>query len=575
MKRLSWKLLAGFFRTTRGGAVGISSVMLTLMCFGGTALLTDHVALVHQRNVLQAASASASLATSQALGSLDQTLTDQQVAEALEPLARRYILANLSEGTRELARRTLEIRLRPDMEAGLVKVNAAASLGGAIAGRHLWGALVEKSRAASGAERVVAPVDLVLVMDVTGSMAGSIHNKHLGPISEEDRRITVVRNAAQHLIQALFDQDETHHVWVGLVPFSTTVNIGGERQDWVSDLGQGHKVVPPGFGPWPGCIEHRSMGNDLDLSLVRPDEAPFTAWFWPSTLDYRPEERLAFEEQLNAKVPGENDWTAAGAHEGYKPSPYYGCPRDRIIPLTNEREAIEQAIAKLQPWAAGGTMMHVGVVWGRRLLSSNWRDLWDLADDREQQGKKKVMVVLSDGLNDAWDSAGTYPGKFYRNGKNYSYAHTSDYTGYGRVGNGTIEEGYRPGNRLDGVTSDQEEREVLDLLFERSCDRAKDDGIAVFTVSAVPRGHSMEDALRRALIDCATSEEHAFVEDSEPELMAAAFKEIGRMVTGTRRTNTPDLEPNASPGDRLPDPVDVPDLEPNWKSPESRFGGTE
>ena len=542
------------------------------MCFGGTALLTDHVALVHQRNVLQAASASASLATSQALGSLDPSLTDQEVAEALGSVARRYILANLSEANRELARRTLEVTLAPDMEAGVVKVKASASLGGAIAGRHLWGALIQKSEVVTGAERIVAPVDLVLVIDVTGSMANSIYHKSGADVPEGERRISVVRNAAQHLIAGLYDQHETDHVWVGLVPFSTTVNIGADRQHWVSDLGQGHKVVPPGFGPWPGCIEHRSMSNDLDLSLVRPDETPFTAWFWPSTLEYRPDERRAVAEQINADVKGENDWTADTAHEGYHPSPYYGCPRDRIIPLTNEPEQIEQAIADLQPWGAGGTMMHVGVVWGRRLLSSNWRDVWGLLDRGEEDGKRRAMVVLSDGVNDAWDSYRTYPGSFYHDGKNYSNGHTSDYTGYGRAGNGAIEEGYRVEGRLYGLVSNQEERDVLDSLFQESCDRAKDEGITVFTISAVPRGHASEDALRTRLIGCATSVEHAFVEDSEPTRMVEAFKEIGRMVTQIRRLNT-ELEPNSSNMDKIPD--ETPELEPNWSAPDRKFGNSE
>ena len=112
-------------------------------------------------------------------------------------------------------------------------------------------ALLQKPRAAGGAERVASPVDLVLAIDVTASMEGSIYTRRGGNVPAANRRINVVRNAALLLIDALYDQDgDTGHVSVGLVPFNTTVNIGVGRQAWVSDLGQGHKVIPSGFGSW-------------------------------------------------------------------------------------------------------------------------------------------------------------------------------------------------------------------------------------------------------------------------------------------------------------------------------------
>ena len=538
--------LGGFFDDTRAGAIGLSSVFITLMCFTGTAFVSDHIVLLHHRNVMQAAAASASIAATQHMGKLDAGLTDEELAGALEPLARRYVLANLPHGTRESARDSLEVTLTPDREAGVVGVDASADLGGAIVGRHIWGRLVEKTTASSGAERIVAPVDLVLAIDVTGSMASSIYTK--GVFLEEDRRINVVRNAAQLLIKALYDQGgETGHVSVGLVPFNTTVNVGASRQDWVSDLGQGHKVIPTGFGPWRGCIEHRvpvvdpddpdSLLVDPDLSLVTPAVAPFTSWFAPSTLEFRAEERTALAAEIGAAVNGENDWSADNAHEDYFGSPHSGCPRDEIVPLTNVRETVDLAIANLQPWAGGGTMTHLGAVWGRRLLASEWRDTWGLPEQLTELGKQKVLVLLTDGLNDAYDSRQTYPGN-YRQGSVSRTEYSSQYTGYGRAGSGSVEEGYRAGTRLTGLTQDSEDRAILNTILLKACELAKGDGVTVFTVSAVPDGHPREQELSDRLVTCATSEDHAFVQNSEPELMKTAFQEIGRMVQGIRRTRT-------------------------------------
>lgn len=533
--------LADFFRDTRAGAIGIASVFIALMGFTGTAMLSDHLVLLHNRDTLQVAAASASIAATQHLAKLDTGLTDEELAAALEPLTRRYVMANLPGGTRESVTDNLEITLTIDREAGVVGVEVAADLGGAIVGRHIWGGLVAKTRVASGAERILAPVDLVLAIDVTGSMDSSIHQGAGSTFPEEDRRINVVRNAAQILVAALYDQEgETGYMSLGVVPFNTTVNVGAGRQDWVSDLGQGHKVIPSGFGPWRGCIEHRAMADDLDLSIITPADALFTSWFSPSTLAHRPTERAALAAEIEAadsgaEVRGENDWSADNAHEDYGNSPHFGCPRNEIVPLTTDRETVEEAIENLQPWGGGGTMTHLGVVWGRRLLAPEWRSTWGLPEDTEGLARQKVLVLLTDGLNDAYDNRKTYPGN-YLHGSVSRTEYSSQYTGYGRAGSGSIEEGYRAGTRLTGLSSDSEDRDVLDEILLDACELAKADGITVFSVSAVPNGHPRRQELHDQLLACATSADHAFVEDSEPTPMQDAFREIGKMVQGIRRT---------------------------------------
>ena len=531
-------LVAGFLRSSRAGVGGLSSVFIALMCLTGTAFVSDHALLVHYRNTLQAGTDAAGVAATKRMARLDSHLTREQVAEALEPLARRYVLANLPERARELAENTLELTLTPNRDTGVVGVEARADLGGAIVGRFLWGRVIEKTRASSGTEGIVAPVDLVLAIDVTGSMNYSIYHGAESPVPVEDRRITVVRSAALTLLGSLHDQQgDTGHVSVGLVPFNTTVNIGAARQDWVTDVGQGHKIIPQGFGPWRGCIEHRARHDDLDLSLATPGEAPFTSWFAPSTLEYRPTERAAVAAQIGGAVRGENDWSAGNPHMDYEPSPHLGCPRDEIIPLTADVEAMERALANLRAWPRGGTMAHLGVVWGRRLLAPEWRTAWGLPEDREEAGRKRVVVLLTDGLNNAHDDPTTYPGNYWHG--HYSNArYGSQYTGYGRAGSGPIENGYRVGTRLTGVTNEGEERDVLNAILLEACELAKAEGITVFTVSAVPHGHPKEQELRERLVDCATSEDHAFVENSEPERMEGAFREIGRMVQGIRRIRT-------------------------------------
>ncbi len=527
-----------FLLDTRAGAVGLASVFIAMMCFAGTALVSDHAVVLRHRDTLQAAAAAASLATTQRMARLDSGLTQEELIQELKPMATRYILANLPEGSRELAADTLELAITPDRDAGMVGVDASVDLGGAVVGRYLWGTLVENVRAAGGAERIAAPVDLVLAIDVTASMNGSIYTRRASNVPKEARRINVVRKASQLLIDALYDQrGGTGHVSVGLVPFNSTVNVGAARQGWVSDLGQGHKVIPAGFGPWRGCIEHRAMEDDLDLSLDTPSEEPFTSWFSPSTLTYRTTEREALATEIGAAVRGENDWSADNAHTGYSPSPHRGCPGDEIIPLTTDRDTVDGVIENLKTWGGGGTMTHLGVVWGRRVLASGWRSAWGLPEeDAEGLARQKVLVLLTDGVNDAYDNGNTYPGNYRHNRRNVRTDYGSQYTGYGRAGSGTIEEGYRTGTRLTGLSRERDELDVLDEILLKACGLAKADGITVFTVSAVPDDQPRKAHLDEQLVACATSADHAFVRNSNPTGMQAAFRQIGRMVQGVRRT---------------------------------------
>ncbi len=535
-RRARW---VDFFRDTRAGAVGLASVFIALMCFAGTAMVTDHTVVVRHRDTLLAAAATASIATTRQMARLDSGLSQDELVQELKPLAKRYILANLPEGLRTSAKDTLEVTVTPSRETGVVDIDASANLGGAIVGRYLWGSLVTKTRAAGGAERVASPVDMVLAIDVTASMNGSIYTRRGGSVPDKNRRINVVRNAAQLLIDALYDQDgDTGHVSVGLVPFNTTVNVGATRQSWVNDLGLGHKVIPDGFGSWRGCIEHRAMANDLDLSLDTPSDKPFTSWFSPSTLTYRTTEREALATEIGVAVKGENDWSADNAHTGYKPSPHRGCPGDEIIPLTTTRATVDQAIANLQTWSGGGTMTHLGAVWGRRVLASEWRSAWGLPEDTEELARQKVLVLLTDGINDAYDNGNTYPGNYRHNNQNVRTDYGSQYTGYGRAGTGTAAEGYREGTRLTGLSREEDELDVLDEILLKACDLAKDDGIVVFTVSAVPDDQPKKARIDQQLVACATSVDHAFVKNSDPEGMQAAFRQIGRMVQGVRRTAT-------------------------------------
>ena len=85
-----------FVRDTRAGATAIAAAAVTVMTVGGAALMSDHVWLVAQRDVLKTAADAAGLAATLEMTRLaGETRTDAELKAALRVVAERYILLNL------------------------------------------------------------------------------------------------------------------------------------------------------------------------------------------------------------------------------------------------------------------------------------------------------------------------------------------------------------------------------------------------------------------------------------------------------------------------------------------------
>ena len=481
--------LAGFVREARA-AVGLASVMLGSMSLMGVAMLGDHVWLFHQRNALQTAIDASAVVAMKRMITLDSDATAEELTGELKPLVKRYLLGNLPEEFRQSAKKTLKVRVTPDRDNDTVRVEASAELGGALVGRQVWGDLVESVAVEIAAKRSLIPVNVALALDVTPSMRKSIRTEWLwaSSVKPEDTRIHAVREAAKVLVDALYGEGG-EHVSVGLVPYGSAVNVGATRVDWVNDLGKAHKAIPKGFGPWRGCVEHR-IGNGRDLSLATPGDAPFPSWFYPYATSH---------------------YLTGFTNEG----PHYSCPKDVILPLTADRATVDQAISNLRAVLGGGTMGHLGVVWGRRLLASGWEETWGLA--KGVGDRKKVLVILTDGNN-------------FLSGRRQS-PFGSGYSAYGRAGSrGSVSEGYRVGDPLDNAKNETDVIRILDRTFMKACNLAKEDGITVFAVSAVPTDSPYAKRVGDLLADCATSESHVFKNNSSREVLKTTFREIARKV---------------------------------------------
>lgn len=218
--------------------------------------------------------------------------------------------------------------------------------------------------------RKAGGLELVLVMDNTGSMAGS--------------KLTALKSAATDLVDILFGSDSTKDkLWIGLVPFAQAVNIGTGYSSWINQTDYATKNF---HGvPWAGCVMARTGG--LDQTDDVPTTQKFKAYYWA---DDSNNDWLTNKGKLNSGI---------GANLG--PNKY--CSQ-QITEMTNQKSTILAGINNMQ--ARGNTHIDLGAVWGWRMISPNWRGVWggtmaanNLPLDYGTKNMAKAVVILSDGEN--------------------------------------------------------------------------------------------------------------------------------------------------------------------------------
>lgn len=186
-------------------------------------------------------------------------------------------------------------------------------------------------------------LELALVLDVTGSMSGS--------------KLAALKEAASNLLTILYGGNETlDDLYISVVPFAGRVNH--DRDDWMTST------------PWyyQGCGEPRSGANATDDS---------------------PPSEEAFDPYWN----GYYGWWY----------PAYGCPSAEVLPLTAEKSTVQAAINGLS--AGGNTRTDIGMAWGWRVLSPQWRGLWgdaSLPMDYDRPLMDKAVIIMTDGENTPW-----------------------------------------------------------------------------------------------------------------------------------------------------------------------------
>ncbi len=515
-------------RPSEDGSVAplIGLTIMALLCAVGVAVDLGRGQVAQSK--LQASLDSAGLAA----GSLvSQDLTQAE----LEEEAAKYLYSNFAGETVDAVIDDFDVT--PPDENNVLVLTATGELPTTI--MQIFGKRTMQIAARTEITREMRGLEIALVLDVTGSMC-------MDPPT--CAKLTDLKEAATDLINILFGNQATvDDLWVGIVPFSASVNVGTSRSSWAADYaartakdncvgpttGTPHCTTATALSPtislqtpskppvsthtstlrlvddwmiaspttwyfkphsWGGCFEERYDTGD-DVTNATPEDSPFRLYFYPD---------MGSNDWLNNSNGNRNINTSGTSNDR---SANMGCPRQSITTLTNTKSTLTTAITNLQAITMQRTHIPVGAVWGWRLLSPEWRTVW--GGDMEANGlpleyveelSNKAVVIMTDGQNTM-----------------------TDYTAYGRVGQGNL-----GATDLSNASQDTMRDTLNDKTLE-VCSAMKERGIIVYTVLFQETAADVRDMLR----SCASEEDYFFDTTTGADLKTA-FRTIGDSLSNLR-----------------------------------------
>jgi len=407
---------------------------------------------------------------------------------------------------------------------------------------HLWSNSDSVVSATSSVMRSIDKLEIVMVLDNTGSMGGTkLANLKLAA----NNFIDTLKTAAER-------SSEPDAVKIGIVPFSSTVRLGSAAevaayatQDWMDKNG----ASPIGADifnstanrftlmknmnvTWAGCVESRpykvgGVIKDYDITDVEPNPAvPATLivpYFWPDEPD-SPQASSNKNGSFNAansylvdKAYSTTNWKIPqGEVSKYNKAPSSGagpntgCTMQPLKRLTKNWDDLHTTVNAMT--ADGETHIPIGAMWGWHVLSANppFKDGSDCcptcAVPCSQLKVKKIAVIMTDGEN-------TY--------NTTTSSNTSAYDGYGYIWQGRL-----------GITSGSTSvrTKAIDDRLAALCANMKRDGITIYTVRVeVSTGSS-------TLLETCASEKEMFYDVQNASQLNAVFNTIAGSIQNLRIT---------------------------------------
>ncbi|NOZ33564.1 MAG: hypothetical protein GXP01_11025 [Alphaproteobacteria bacterium] len=519
MRRL-FENLVHFAKDERGVFAALFGIM-SIVLIATAGAVVDFVGVQKARNSAQLALDAATLALQPEIFELsDDQIKTAALGLIIERLADTAITVDMETISTDTTAGSLFLEARLTIPTAFVALVAIPTM---------------SVRVASQATRKKLAVEVAMVLDNSGSMASS-------------SRMTNLKAAASNATEILFSGLSTQpNVFIGIVPFTFFVNIGAGNAgaSWIDAAGNSsiandnfdndNDDSTPFNGPvnrlalysqlsnvsWGGCVVARpntstGPGSNLDTDDTTPDIsipdtlfvpafAPDTPDSWDTWLnDYIDDDDAAACSSISGGSDRERQERLckySGSINTSTYGPNMDCPSAPTLPLTNVKQPVLDAIDDMV--ASGGTNIHMGAVWGFRLLSPT---VPFTEGDVYDEATAKVIIMMTDGENTTYGSGNMNGASFY--------------TAYG----------YPFNNRL-GTTSWSEAalRAEMDARTVESCANAKAEGIVIYTIGLNPPNTATQTMLET----CATSLAHAFF-PTQPSELDAVFTGIANQLAALR-----------------------------------------
>lgn len=253
-------------------------------------------------------------------------------------------------------------------------------------------------------ERAETPLDVVLAIDMSGSMGSSGGNGM--------SRIAAARQAAKTLTNVLYGNDNTkEYVRIGLVPWNAKVNVTYDGMAY--DEGQTVEIPVPTFtNPYTGAAQDvvYQVNNSPVLLLRKPNEHYWKGCVYNRFLDDGVSDNDA-DTSSNMGTFGTTVWPAwePVGKEGEPQAGYWNvcsssqngsectpCLSHGITPLDNSKQPVLNAIDALQN-PKGTTNIPGGLGWAWRTLLPDAP--FTEASQGEDIERTRAIVLLTDGEN--------------------------------------------------------------------------------------------------------------------------------------------------------------------------------
>lgn len=544
------------FAADDGGNVLMTLALAALPMLACVSAAVDYASITNDITKFKAASDSALLAVVGSSRAKLTGLTDTQKAARLAELqayARTYLAQNFKQrdGAAPIPTPVLTI------DGQTVRMTVSYQVHAPML--SVFGLYEPTVKVDSTVKKAAAPVELVMVMDTTGSMGTTYMDQ--------------AKTAARNLLTKVYGGDaatvkDNENVRVALVPFSGAVRLNTAASDfslgWIDTTGAA-AVSKLNFAdstwnnyrawtqltgrPWNGCVEARAgvyktddtppvSGDTLFTPYFAPDEPTFsgssnspynylnsyigtsgtpneTTGLSNSVLNTINDTNNLVRQNNQAKYAGRSITAESSSDYG----PWFNCAKSAIVPMTYDRSKVEAGINAMT--AAGSTVIPEGLAWGWRVLSPGapftkveagpTQAANTIAPYRDPKWNK-VMVLMTDGENDVLSG-----------GNQVNTLNGTWYSSYGRGKAAT-------GNRF-GTTSASGWNAALDSNMLTLCANIKAQGITLYTVAFRVTSTTIQNNLK----NCATSAAHySFAADGVA--LGTIFNHIGENVTNTQIT---------------------------------------